>query len=97
MKKLKGKDIIGKIRTIEQIDKFGNIKNLSYITYNKQKTQKMTKGQLQMKLQELKSYLWLETGNSNMLYGKREYMQDRFNEIIEGLDNMIDESPISED
>jgi hypothetical protein len=47
----------------------------------------MTKGQLVIKLQELKSYLWLETGNANMLYGKREYIQDKINEIIEGLDD----------
>jgi hypothetical protein len=48
----------------------------------------MTQGQLQIKLHELKSYIWLETGNANMLYGKREYIQDKFNEIIEGLDDI---------
>jgi hypothetical protein len=47
----------------------------------------MNKGQLVIKLQELKSYLWLETGNANMLYGKREYIQDKINEIIEELDD----------
>lgn len=47
----------------------------------------MNKGQLVLKLQELKSYLWLETGNANMLYGKREYIQDKINEIIEELDD----------
>jgi hypothetical protein len=46
----------------------------------------MTQLQLLEKLEELKKYIWLETGNANMLYGKREYIQDKFNEIIEGLD-----------
>jgi len=46
----------------------------------------MTNKELVEKLQELKKYIWLETGNGNMLYGKREYIDDKFKEIIDELD-----------
>jgi len=50
------------------------------------------RGQLILKLQELKSYLWLETGS--MVYSKRLDIQDRINEIIERLDDTdIEDTP----
>jgi len=45
----------------------------------------MNKEQLVEKLQELSKYIWLETGNANMLYGKREYITNQFNDIIDEL------------
>lgn len=33
-------------------------------------------------LEEIKKYIWLETGNANMLYGKREYINDKLKKII---------------
>jgi hypothetical protein len=33
----------------------------------------------------MKQYIWLETGNANMLYGKREFIENKLNEIIEEL------------
>lgn len=47
MKKLKGKDNIGKTPITEQIDKFGKVKNLSYITLY-QTIKIMTKEQFMM-------------------------------------------------
>jgi hypothetical protein len=48
----------------------------------------MTQLQLLEKLEELKKYIWLETGNANMLYGKREFIDDKFKEIIDELDDI---------
>ena len=45
----------------------------------------MNKGQVVMKLQELKSKFWLESNNA-MVYGKREEIVDNINELIELID-----------
>ena len=38
--------------------------------------------QILEQLEEIKKYIWLETGNANMLYGKREYINDKLKKII---------------
>jgi hypothetical protein len=45
----------------------------------------MSKKELLSELETIKKYIWLETGNANMLYGKREFIENRLNEIIEEL------------
>jgi hypothetical protein len=42
----------------------------------------MSKVELLKELESIKKYIWLETGNANMLYGKREYIDNKLNELI---------------
>lgn len=42
----------------------------------------MNKEELIEKLKELKNHIWVETGNGNMLYGKREKIDDMIHDII---------------